>query len=188
MTALFYLVNIIIILQYSKQKLRKGLFMFSKLVVPDQYFDTIYDIDLIWLYKRGYRNLLLDIDNTITPWNSDEISEKLKQWVKHAHHIGFSIYLFSNSHKTRILKVARSLNVKAIPCRGKPLISAFKKAIKFIGGAPENTVMIGDQIFTDILGGNRLNLYTILIKPISSKEFVGTKINRWLEKKLIGRR
>jgi len=78
--------------------------------------------------------------------------------------------------------------VKAIPCRGKPLISAFKKAIEFIKGMPEDTVMIGDQIFTDILGGNLLNLHTILIKPISDKEFIGTKINRWLEKVIAGRR
>lgn len=163
--------------------------MFSKLIKPDQYFDTIYDIDLEKLYNSGYRNLLLDIDNTIMPWNSDEISNRLKQWVKHAREMGFSIYLFSNSHKkSRILNIADCLGVQAIPCRGKPFASAFRKAIKFIKGMPENTVIIGDQIFTDILGGNRLNLHTILIKPISDKEFIGTKINRWLERVIAGRR
>ena len=163
--------------------------MLLKLIIPDKYFDTIYDIDLLELYSSGYRNLLLDIDNTIMPWNSDEISNSIVQWVKYAHEIGFSIYLFSNSHKkSRILRIAASLGVQAIPCRGKPLLSAFKKAIEYIKGMPENTVMIGDQIFTDILGGNRLNLYTILIKPISDKEFIGTKINRWLERVIAGRR
>jgi len=159
-----------------------------KLMMPDQSYDTIYDIDLMELYSRGYRNLLLDIDNTITPWNSDEIPHKLRQWINQAHNIGFSICLFSNSNKNRIIKIAQSLGVEAAPCRGKPLTLAFRKAIDFIKGTPENTIMIGDQIFTDILGGNRLNLYTILIKPISPKEFIGTKINRWLEKVILGRR
>ena len=163
--------------------------MFSKLMAPDQSCDTIYDIDLIALYERGYRNLLLDIDNTIIPWNSDEISTNLIEWVKNAHKIGFSIYLFSNCHKkSRINRIARHLGVQAIPYRGKPFTSAFKKAIEFIKGVPENTVMIGDQILTDIFGGNRLNLHTILIKPISDKEFIGTKFNRWFEKIIAGRR
>src|SRR5690554_4121477 len=115
--------------------------MSAKLTTPDRSYDTIYDIDLNELYSKGYRNLLLDIDNTITPWNSDEISNKLHRWIKQAHHVGFTVCLFSNSHKSRIIKIANLLGVQAVPCRGKPLMSAFRKAVNFISGKPENTVM-----------------------------------------------
>jgi HAD superfamily phosphatase (TIGR01668 family) len=159
-----------------------------KPLIPDESHTSIYHIDLDCLYLMGYRNILIDVDNTIVPWNSNEINPELKEWVEKCNKIGFSIYLFSNNNSFRVEKLSKSLNISAIPKGGKPFTLAFKRALKYTDGRPDNTVMIGDQIFTDILGGNLLNLYTILVDPISDKEFWGTKINRLLERLLTNRR
>lgn len=156
-----------------------------KILIPNESHDSIYDIDLTILHKNGYRNILIDVDNTITPWNSNEISNVLKQWIEKCQDVGFSVYLFSNGSSSRISKLASVLKVSAIPSGGKPF--AFKRALDHIKGEPENTVMVGDQIFTDIWGGNLKGLYTILVNPISTEEFWGTKFNRFLEK-LIAKR
>lgn len=159
-----------------------------KILSPDESHDSIYDIDLAGLYAKGYRNILIDVDNTITHWNSDEITEKLEKWIKEVQNMGFSICLFSNNKSTRIGILADSLGVMAVPTGGKPLVAAFNRALLYIDASHEETMMIGDQIFTDVWGANRINLYTILVKPISNKEFWGTKVNRILERILMGRR
>ncbi len=159
-----------------------------KALIPDESYNSIYDIDISKLHRFGYRNILIDVDNTITPWNSDEISDRLKLWIEECHSIGFSVSLFSNNHPSRIKKIAIDLKISAIPMGGKPLTYSFRRALKYIKGKPDNTVIIGDQIFTDILGGNLIGIYTILVEPISAKEFWGTKINRFLENILVKRR
>lgn len=159
-----------------------------KVLTPKESYNSIFDIDLPDLYRIGYRNILIDVDNTITSWNSNEVSDKLIHWIEKCRNIGFSICLFSNGHSSRIGKLATSLKITAVPKGGKPLAFAFKRAIKFMRGNPENTIMIGDQIFTDIWGGNLAGLYTILVNPISNREFWGTKFNRFLEKLLTIRR
>ena len=161
--------------------------MFNVLV-PNESHNSIYDIDLISLYRKGYRNILIDVDNTILPWNSNQISSNLRQWLRRSQDIGFSVFLFSNSNMSRIKELADMLEISAIPKGGKPFTYAFKRALNHIDGNKENTIMIGDQIFTDIWGGNLSGLYTILVNPISTKEFWGTKINRFLEKLLANRR
>lgn len=165
----------------------KGENMF-KALIPNESYNSIHDIDLISLYKKGYRNILIDVDNTILPWNSNEISANLRKWIKQSEVIGFSVFLFSNSSPSRIGKLAQMLNISAIPKGGKPFSFAFRRALKYIRGNRNNTIMIGDQIFTDIWGGNLCGLYTILVNPISTREFWGTKVNRFLERLLVKRR
>ena len=159
-----------------------------KILAPNESHNSFYDIDLIALYRKGYRNILIDVDNTILPWNSNQISSNLKKWLIRSQDIGFSVFLFSNSKASRISELADMLQISAIPKGGKPFTFAFKRALKHIDGNEENTIMIGDQVFTDIWGGNLIGLYTILVNPISTKEFWGTKINRFLEKLLANRR
>ena len=79
-----------------------------------------------------------------------------------------------NGKASRISELADMLQISAIPKGGKPFTFAFKRALKHIDGNEENTIMIGDQVFTDIWGGNLIGLYTILVNPISTKEFWGT--------------
>jgi HAD superfamily phosphatase (TIGR01668 family) len=154
---------------------------------PNESHDSIFNIELDKLYRKGYRNILIDVDNTIIPWNADSVSVRLREWLGKCRNLGFTICLFSNNKSSRINRLATELKVLAVPKGGKPLKAAFRRALRHINGNPQNTIMIGDQIFTDIWGGNIMGLYTILVNPISTREFWGTKLNRFLEKKLAGR-
>ena len=83
---------------------------------------------------------------------------------------------------------ASELGVIAAPRGGKPSNRAFQSALNVLNAASSNTLVIGDQIFTDILGGNRAGLYTILVDPIDDKEFIGTRLTRLMERLIAGRR
>ncbi len=161
--------------------------MFRKLR-PHQTEDSICGIDLTCLYSRGFRNIIIDLDNTITAWNRSQIEPRLYDWFRAAKNLGFNVCILSNGSYRRVSVVASKLGIKAAPKKAKPMTRAFKNAIGMLDATPETTVVIGDQIFTDILGGNRVNLYTILVNPISKKEFIGTKFTRLMEKLIAGRR
>jgi uncharacterized protein len=151
-------------------------------LIPNEYLEDIYQIDMARLFKSGYRNLIMDIDNTIMPWNEYVITPKLVRWVNQTISMGFKICLLSNNNIQRAHSLADKLGIMAASNRGKPLPRAFISAINALQGTRRDTIVIGDQIFTDILGGNILGLYTILVDPISPNEFFGTKINRFMEK------
>jgi len=158
-----------------------------KKLKPNQTECSILDIDLHKLYLKGYRSILIDLDNTITPWNGNHIEHNLFDWFLQAKCLGFKLCILSNGSYRRVKVVANKLGILAASKKPKPLSRAFKHAIDLIGATPETTIMIGDQIFTDILGGNRLHLYTILVDPICDDEFLGTKFTRLMEKLIAGR-
>jgi HAD superfamily phosphatase (TIGR01668 family) len=158
-----------------------------KKLQPKEMKHSIYDVNLEALAQKGYKYIIIDLDNTITPWNKNEISQELVDWILSAKKLEYKICLLSNSNYKRSQNYASQLEILSAPKGGKPFQSAFKRALNILAAEPENTVVIGDQIFTDILGGNRMNMYTILVDPLSSREFIGTKINRFLEKLLVRR-
>lgn len=154
---------------------------------PRQAVASIFDIDLQPLWESGYQNLILDVDNTITAWNTYHVSDKLKKWVLKQKNKGFGICLLSNNNQEKVQQFATELGVIAAPRGGKPLLGAFQSAITALDADHRNTLIIGDQLFTDILGGNRAGLYTILVEPIDKKEFIGTRFVRILESLFTGR-
>jgi len=155
---------------------------------PHQTEESICGIDLNCLYLRGFRSIIVDLDNTITAWNRSHITPGLTEWFRLAKQLGFKICILSNGSYRRVNVVASKLGIEVAPKKAKPMRRAFRNAINILGADPETTVVIGDQIFTDILGGNRINLYTILVNPISDKEFIGTKFSRLMEKLIAGRK
>ncbi|WP_427339161.1 YqeG family HAD IIIA-type phosphatase [Caloranaerobacter sp. DY30410] len=156
----------------------------SKLL-PDLYVNTIFDIDLKSLKARCIDSIIVDIDNTLVSWETEYASEEIIDWFKRIKELGFKCCIISNNTKDRVVKFNRNLEVYAIHRAAKPRKKPFLKAIKFMNTTPDKTVVIGDQIFTDILGGNRLGAYTILVVPISKKEFFWTRIIRKLEKRIL---
>ncbi|HZK34728.1 MAG TPA: YqeG family HAD IIIA-type phosphatase [Bacillota bacterium] len=159
-----------------------------KVLKPDMQLDSIYHIDFSNLWRQGYRHIIIDVDNTITRWNNHLPSNKLKAWFSDIKSIGYSICLLSNNRQVRISKLAADLGVIASPKGGKPFSRAFKGALRALTAIPEKTLLIGDQIFTDVLGGNRAGLFTILVDPLDSKEFIGTRFIRLLERVVARRR
>lgn len=153
------------------------------LLCPKEYISSIFEVDLDSLRKKGISLLLLDLDNTLVEWHKKEASSEIVEWFSTAQGKGFCLCILSNNSKKRVAEIADFLEVPFIHKAVKPRRKAFQKAMDLLGYGPESTGVIGDQIFTDILGGNRLGLYTILVMPLTNKDFVGTKlINRQLEK------
>ena len=103
-------------------------------------------------------------------------------WLKGVQAKGFSVYIVSNNSRDRVQKFARAFGVPAISKAVKPRRGAFRTACEAMGVKPQEAAIVGDQVFTDVLGGNRLGVYTILVAPVSGKEFVGTKFMRMLER------
>lgn len=156
------------------------------LLYPRIYADSLLDIPLDQLRGLNITAFIVDLDNTITEWNSNEISSEIEEWFRYIQSQGFKACILSNNGERRIKNVADRLGIAFIHRAAKPRRGAFHRAIYIMGVTAAQTAVIGDQIFTDILGGNRAGLVTILVKPLARREFVGTKINRLLEMLLVG--
>lgn len=156
------------------------------LLIPRIYADRLLDIPLAELREQNITAFIVDLDNTITDWNSNVVSDEIEEWFRSIQAQGFRVCILSNNGERRIKNVADKLGIPFIHRAAKPRRGAFYRAIYIMGVSAAQTAVIGDQIFTDILGGNRAGLFTILVRPLSGREFIGTKINRMLERLVIG--
>ncbi len=149
---------------------------------PDYYYKTIYDIDFEELKKEGIKLLLIDIDNTIIPWDSAIVNMRLNGLFKKLKDSGFVVRLLSNAPKKRTKDIAEKLDVEGTGRSYKPFSFNFKKSIESEGFSKNETIMIGDQIFTDLLGAKIAGIKVILVDQLSKKELKATKFMRLLEK------
>ncbi|MEW6621698.1 MAG: YqeG family HAD IIIA-type phosphatase [Bacillota bacterium] len=152
---------------------------------PNLYINSIYHLDFKKLCKRGIKGIIVDLDNTITEWNNPDISDKAVDWFKSMIENNLKACIVSNNNENRVVRIANLLGIPYIAKANKPRTGAFKRAMTAMGTVPQETAVVGDQIFTDILGGNRLNLYTILVVPLNDKEFIGTRVVRVIERKVL---
>lgn len=115
-------------------------------------------------------------------WGAAEVPRQLMGWVDALRHDSFKLCLVSNAKVSRARQMGRKLSLPVIAPALKPMHGPFKQGLRCLGLSAEEVAVIGDQIFTDVLGGNRMGMYTILVDPISSREFLGTKFMRIIEK------
>jgi len=148
---------------------------------PRMYVDSLLDIPLEELAAAGMRAFIFDLDNTITEWNSQELRTEVEAWFKIIRERGFKACILSNNGEQRILQISQRLGIPFIHRARKPLRRSFLQAVALMEVHTSEAAVIGDQIFTDVLGGNRAGLYTILVRPLARKEFYGTKISRAME-------
>lgn len=153
--------------------------------VPDMYKKSIYAIDYNKLKNNGIKCLLFDLDNTIVPYNEKEPPKKTIELFKKIKDLGLKIIIFSNSGKRRLKKFKEVLEVDCCPRAFKPSTKKYIKVMNELSYNESEVAIIGDQIMTDILGGNLTGITTILTNPISKKDFIFTKINRIREKRVI---
>lgn len=148
---------------------------------PDLRKKSIYDIDFESLYKRGYRGLILDIDNTLAPHGADadkEIEELFYKLSK----IGFKTCLLSNNKEDRVKRFNKNINSLYIFDAGKPRRKNYKKSMKLMNTKRKETLAIGDQIFTDVWGARRSGIKCILLEPIDEREEIQIVLKRYVEK------
>lgn len=152
---------------------------------PNAFYNTIFDVDYSKLKEEGYKGLMFDIDNTLVPFDVAHPTQEIIDLFTDLKARGFKICLVSNNNETRVFRFNERLKVFAVSKALKPMRRNLRKAMKLMGTQVENSAFIGDQLFTDIWGGNRLGLMTILVKPIAEKEEWITKIKRSTEKKVL---
>lgn len=152
---------------------------------PDYYVESIYELPLEKLKAAGIRGLIFDIDNTIAPFDMAEADEKLIVYFAHLQAEGFRLGILSNNTKRRVQLFNRKLHLLAIHQADKPLPFKVKKAMKKLSLVPQNTALIGDQVFTDVLCGHMAGMTAIMTAPICERDQWITKIKRGLEKQVL---
>lgn len=150
-------------------------------VIPNCYVKDVYDIDYKKLYKKGYRNIVFDIDNTILPVNDIAVPNELVDLFKDIKKIGFNICLVSNNKEPRVLPPATILGTAYLSEAKKPTKEGFDKALKVLGASVNDTIMVGDQMLSDIKGANEYGLYSILVEPVDDKYDIKTGTSRVLQ-------
>lgn len=134
----------------------------------------------------GIRALLLDLDNTITPWRSRQVPHEVRQWIAQMQAAGIRLCFVSNTrHLARLRRLSETLGIPYAHGPMKPRRAMLMRAIEMLKVKPEETAIVGDQVFTDVWSGNRLGIYTIWVRPMAPREFIGTKISRAVERWLL---
>ena len=151
----------------------------------------IYEISGEALERRGIKLLLADLDNTLVPYGVPLPDERLTAWRDELRAHGVTLFILSNNrHESRPRVFSEGLDVPYIGHAGKPKALSFHKAMERMGVTREQTAIVGDQIFTDVLGGNRAGVATILVEPIRLAGNPGRYLRYWGETpmRLLGRR
>ncbi len=158
-----------------------------KKLCPKFQANSILELDLEQLEKSGIRGIIFDLDNTLVEWKKDNLSPEVINLISRIKKKGFKLCILSNALEHRVETVAQMLSIPYVSRAVKPRKSPFRKALEIMGTDPEQTAVVGDQLFTDILGGNRMKLYTIWTPPLSSTEFLSTRAVRQIERLVIKR-
>ncbi len=155
------------------------------LLYPDFYFKNVKEVDIKLLKDNNIKAVLLDVDNTLIDLDRN-ILDGAVEWCNNLKEEGIKFCILSNSNKKdKVEKVAKVLDIPYIFFGTKPLKRGFKKAKKLLNVDFKNMAIIGDQIFTDVIGGNRCKMFTVLVEPISTRELFITSIKRGVENKII---
>ena len=150
-------------------------------IKPNAYLEKVEDITIEFLQKNKIKALILDVDNTLIDYNQN-LSQSVEEWAKNLKGQGTKLYILSNTNdKEKVEKVSKRLDIPYISFAKKPLKSGFIKVQKLLKEKEENIGVVGDQIFTDIIGGNRCKMFTILVDPINEKDYWYTAWKRPIE-------
>ena len=155
------------------------------ILYPDIYVKNVLKINEEIIKANSIKALLLDVDNTIMYYNKTTI-DGLEEWIKQMKALGIKLCILSNNNnKEKVRKLANILDIPFIYFAMKPFKSGFKRAAKMLGIDIKNIGVVGDQIFTDILGANRMHMVSILTKPLEKRDFLVTKVKRPFENAII---
>ncbi len=159
------------------------------MIGPDRFAPRLHDVAHEELESAGIRGLIVDLDNTLMGFRETELSQEHLEWVERALQRGFRIVMLSNNFSERVNGIAARLQVACIPNALKPLPFGFLRAKRQLRLRRREIAVVGDQLFTDVLGGKLCGLYTILTEPIEHKDFAVTRVFRFFERMVLrGRR
>lgn len=156
-----------------------------KRIAPDYIADHITDIPISFLKENDIRLVIVDLDNTLAPRDKEKIPVECKGWINKVSENEISVIIVSNNFKERVKKAVSGCNVySVIAPASKPFVKKLKDVVneKF---KDKKAILIGDQVFTDIIAAKRLKILSILVMPLSKYDLPHTKLLRMIEKKLL---
>lgn len=156
-----------------------------KYFLPGEFVKDIFEITPEKLKERNVKGIITDLDNTLVEWDRPSATPKLIEWFKGMKENGIQVTIVSNNVEKRVKSFSDPLTIPFIYKARKPMGKAFRKAVKNMQLAKDDVVVIGDQLLTDVLGGNRSGFHTILVVPVASSDGAITRFNRKIERRIM---
>ncbi|WP_066372041.1 YqeG family HAD IIIA-type phosphatase [Neobacillus fumarioli] len=156
-----------------------------EIFLPNEHVKSIFDITPEQLKSKGIKGIITDLDNTLVEWDRPNATPKLISWFEELKKHNILVTIVSNNNEARVKAFAAPLQIPFIFMAKKPMTKAFKRALRQMGIKKEEAVVIGDQLMTDVLGGNLSGFHTILVVPVSQSDGFMTKFNRLLERRIL---
>ena len=157
----------------------------KKYLIPDYMFGTFEEVTPAFLKSIGVRALLIDIDNTLAPYEQPDPDERIINWFAELEKHGIRTALISNNHAPRVERFNKPLGLVAYPDSGKPGRKTLERAMKALGVTHDETAMLGDQLLTDCFAGKHIGLRAIIVPPIKDKTNLFFRSKRLLERPFI---
>jgi len=155
---------------------------------PQIYIERAVDFDPEVHLPTPRKGLILDLDNTLVPWGTEDVSPEVELWVASMRERGIKMMILSNSTSGRVMRLGKRFDMPHISGAGKPFGPGYEAALRRLDLPREAVAAIGDQLFTDTLGANRAGISSVLVKPLAKRDFIGTIIiSRNLERFFIKR-
>ena len=152
---------------------------------PDYYFESVFDISYEQLWEKNIRGLIFDIDNTLTAFDEEKPSNETSKLITRLQDMGFKICLLTNNTKRRLDGFNQNLGLSGFASALKPFTFGVKKAMKEMKVKPNEAAIIGDQLLTDIWAGKNAGITTVLVKPITQRDFAFVKFKRIIENRML---
>lgn len=153
--------------------------------LPAEHVKDIYEITPEKLKEKGIKGIITDLDNTLVEWDRPNATPRLMEWFEEMKVNDILVAIVSNNDKERVRLFAEPLNIPFIYQARKPMTRAFRRALSVLNINREEAVVIGDQLLTDVLGGNRAGFHTILVIPITQSDGFFTRFNRIIERRIL---
>lgn len=155
--------------------------LLKKYFSPDDFVEKYEFIDVKYMNMHNKKVIISDLDNTLISWDSKKDTKELNRWLKKMKRAGFDIIVVSNNSEERVEEFCKQLNLQYVADAKKPLTHGFKKALNKLNRKPEEAIILGDQVLTDVFGAKSLGVMSVLVKPISKTDAFKTRINRFFE-------
>jgi len=152
------------------------------MLAPDNYFDSVHDVNYEALHSCGIRGIIFDIDNTLTAFDAKLPPDEVNELIKRLQGMGFAICLCTNNTNKRLNGFNEHLQLPGIANAAKPLKRGILRAMKIMGTKKDSTVIIGDQLLSDVWAGKNARIMSIMVKPTTERDFFFVKFKRFIER------
>lgn len=169
-------------LWYTRHEKMREAGMKKDYFTPTWMIERIYQLTPEQLAKHNVKGIIADLDNTLIAWNNPDGTPELRSWLKMMDEAGIPVVILSNNNYKRVKRVADQLGIQFSSAAKKPSRKGFRRAIDKLGLSNDEVVIVGDQLLTDVFGGNRLGIRSILVMPLVESDMVWTLLNRKIEK------